>query len=62
MVSPSFAYSEVAGVSFARIQSNNRNRRSGFHSRPLQSKQKKVLNKAVENMKLYDPESFLKNQ
>lgn len=23
---------------------------------------KKVLNKAVENMKFYDPESFLKNQ
>lgn len=34
----------------------------GFHSHPLQSKQKKVLNKAVENMKFYDPESFLKNQ
>ena len=23
---------------------------------------RKVLNKAVENMKFYDPESFLKNQ
>ena len=55
MVSPPFAYSEVAGVSFARTQSNNRNRRGGFHSHPLQSKQKKVLNKAVENMKFYDP-------
>ena len=32
------------------------------HNRPLQSKQKKVLNKAVENMKFYDRESFLKNQ
>ena len=62
MVSPPFAYSGVAGVSFARTQSNNRNRRGGFHSYPLQSKQKKVLNKTVENMKLYDPESFLKNQ
>lgn len=62
MVSPPFAYSEVAGVSFACTQSNNRNRRGGFHSHPMKSKQKKVLNKAVENMKLYDPESFLKNQ
>ena len=33
-----------------------------FIAAPLQSKQKKVLNKAVENMKFYDPESFLKNQ
>lgn len=62
MVSPPFAYSEVAGVSIAHPQSNNRNRRGRFHSHPLQSKQKKVLNKAVENMKFYDPESFLKNQ
>ena len=62
MVSPPFAYSEVVGVSIAQPQSNNRNRRGGFHSRPMKSKQKKVLNKAVENMKFYDPESFLKNQ
>ena len=62
MVSPPFAYSEVAGVSFARTQSNNRNRRGGFHSHPCKVNRKKVLNKAVENMKSYDPESFLKNQ
>ena len=60
MVSPPFVYSEVAGVSIAHPQSNNRNRRSGFHSHPMQSKQKKVLNKAVENIEDLRPGIFFK--